>query len=76
MSFGKGLWLWCLTPFPIIYTLYRGGQLYWWRKPEYPGKTTDLSQATDKLYHILLYREHLAMNREYNSSGDMHKWHR
>jgi hypothetical protein len=23
---------------------------YWWRKPEYLRKTTDLSEVTDKLY--------------------------
>jgi hypothetical protein len=41
--------LWCLMSLPTIFQLYRGGQFYCWRKPEYPGKTTKL------LHNVLNY---------------------
>ena len=43
-----GVWVMVLTPLSTIV------QFYWWRKPEYPDKTTNLPQVTDKPYHIML----------------------
>ena len=56
------VWIMVFDVTSTIFQLYRDGQFYLWREPDYPEKTIDLSQVTDKLHSIMLYRIDLAMN--------------
>ena len=72
------LGLWYLTPLPTIYQLYRGGQFYWSRKPEYQEKTTDLSQVTVRQtlsHNVVSSRSRQSRIRTRIVSGDRHRLH-
>jgi hypothetical protein len=54
--------LWCLTSLWTIFQFYRGSQFYWWRKPEYPEKTTDhkMTYAVNAYHHDSCEKEFLS----------------
>jgi hypothetical protein len=67
----KGIWY--LLPLSTIFQLYRGGQFYWWRKPEYQEKITELQQGTGRLSHNAVSRKaRISGIRTRNVSGDRH----
>ena len=60
---------WCLTPLSTTFQLYRGGQFYWWRKPECLEKTIDISQFT-LAHNVLSSMPRVRGIRTHNFSGD------
>ena len=56
-----GIGLGYLTPLSTIF------QLYWWRKPEYPGKITDLPHAIQHTFIKSIYYNVVAFLRNRNS---------
>jgi hypothetical protein len=66
------------SPFlSIVFLLYLVGQFHCLEKLEYSEKTIVMSQFTEKMYHIKLYRVHLAMSgiQDHRVSSDRHWVH-
>jgi hypothetical protein len=59
---------WCLMTLSTIFQLYHGSQFYWWRKPEYSEKTTDL------LHNVVIHLAPIEIRT--HISGDRHWLHR
>jgi hypothetical protein len=69
--------LWCITPLSTIFQLYRGGQFDWWRKTQYPKKTTDLSLTNFKLFVFwlcLLSADHITQSPRPSWSWSNGSW--
>jgi len=55
------LGLWCLMPLISNISVISWRSVLLVQETEVPGETTDLSQVTNKLYHIMLYRVHFVL---------------
>jgi len=66
-----------LTPLLTIFQLYRGGQFYWWRKPEYAEKNHRpvASHGQMLLHYVVSSTPRHCWIRTHNVSGDRHWFH-
>jgi hypothetical protein len=59
------------TPLSTIFQLCRVGQFYWRRKLEYPEKTIDLPQVTNKSHIVVSSTPRLSGIQTHNVGGEL-----
>jgi hypothetical protein len=64
-----------LTPLSIIFQLYRGSQLNWWRKPDDPGENhrSVASHWQTSSHNVVSSTPCLSGIQTHNISGDRHR---
>ena len=61
LYYGYGLWSWCIAPLSTMFQLYHGWLVLLMEETGVPGENHRPATSHWQIYHIMLYRVHLAM---------------